>query len=599
LSAGYVVHYLRGGPRIVDAASYFLQARGIAEGKLSFEVPDPSGSFRGRFLVSAPDGRLSVLFPPGYPLVLSLGFLLGAPLAVGPLLAGLLVFATYALTRAFVGREDVARLAGVLSALCAALRYHTADTMSHGVSALLLAATLTFAVRATALHSHFAGLAAGLLFATRPMTGMVAVLLGAFLCAREHPSRVIRFGATLVPGLALLALHQHAATGSFFGSTQLYYYALSDTPPGCFSYGFGTGIGCLHEHGDFVRAHLSNGYGAFAALGTTLRRLSLHVIDFANFAPFVLLLPYALVRHFREPGVRALGLGVIGVIAAYAPFYFDGNYPGGGARFYADAFPLEHALLALGLADLRLARFAPGLCLFGFAFNAVNGHDALRARDGGRPMFDAAVLAERGIDSGLVFVDTDNGFSIGHDPGTDPHRGVLVARFRGDAHDYALFQRLGQPPAYRYRHSFRDGRVSVEPYRPSATPLRFELESEWPPLAVERGSAYPTYAECLSRGTGLRLKVDDGSRVSVTVALTPPEPGDYELVVGWLAQPATQLRVTVGGQAFTPINSAASCSQHRLGIVRLAGTQRIELRAEGGSPILDYIELERADSKRR
>jgi hypothetical protein len=604
LSAGYVVHYLRGGPRIVDAASYFLQARGIAEGKLAFDVPDPSGSFRGRFLVSAPDGRLSVLFPPGYPLVLSLGFLLGAPLAVGPLLAGLLVFATYALTRALVGREDIARLAAVLSALCAALRYHTADTMSHGVSALLLAATLTFAVRATALHSHIAGLAAGVLFATRPVTGMVAVLLGAFLCAREHPSRVIRFGATLLPGFALLALHQHAATGSFFSSTQLYYYALSDTPPGCFSYGFGAGIGCYHEHGDFVRAHLANGYGAGAALGTTLRRLSLHVIDLANFAPFVLLLPYALIRHFREPGVRALGLGVIGIIAAYAPFYFDGNYPGGGARFYADAFPLEHALLALGLADVRLARFAPGLCLLGFAFNAVNGHDALRARDGGRPMFDASILAEKGIDSGLVFVDTDNGFSIGHDPGTDPQRGVLVARFRGDAHDYALFQRLGRPRAYRYRHSFRDGQVRVEPYLPSpvlpsAAPLRYELESQWPPLAVERGSAYPTYTECLSRGTGLRLRVDESARVAVTVDLTPPEPGDYELAVGWMAESPTTLRVSLGGHAFAPINSAPDCSRHVLGLVRLAGTERIVLRAEGGSPILDYIELQAVDSKRR
>ena len=57
-SAGYLHHYLNGGPRIVDATSYFLQGRALAEGKLAFEVPDPSASFRGRFTLFH-DGALS------------------------------------------------------------------------------------------------------------------------------------------------------------------------------------------------------------------------------------------------------------------------------------------------------------------------------------------------------------------------------------------------------------------------------------------------------------------------------------------------------------------------------------------------------------
>ena len=40
LSAGYVVFYLRGGPRIIDATSYYLEARAFAEGR------DPA--WRGR-----------------------------------------------------------------------------------------------------------------------------------------------------------------------------------------------------------------------------------------------------------------------------------------------------------------------------------------------------------------------------------------------------------------------------------------------------------------------------------------------------------------------------------------------------------------------
>jgi hypothetical protein len=48
LSAGYIAYYLRGGPRIVDATSYFLEARALAQGNLAFDVPDPSGSFCSR-----------------------------------------------------------------------------------------------------------------------------------------------------------------------------------------------------------------------------------------------------------------------------------------------------------------------------------------------------------------------------------------------------------------------------------------------------------------------------------------------------------------------------------------------------------------------
>jgi hypothetical protein len=600
LSAGYIAYYLRGGPRIVDATSYFLEARALAQGNLAFDVPDPSGSFRGRFLVSAPDGRLSVLFPPGYALVLSLGFLAGAPMLVGPLLGALLAALTYATARSLFQREDVARTAAVLSVLCATLRYHTSDTMSHGLSALLLTATIASATRATLGHAISAGLAAGLLVATRPVTAIVALLLGAYLCWRGRPRHLLAFGAGVVPGLILLALHQHAATGSLFSSTQLYYYALSDTPPDCFRYGFGQGIGCLHEHGDFVRANLPRGYGLAEATGTVLRRLAQHVFDVTNLAPLALLVPLVVVRHYRDRSVRVLGVAVAGVIAVYTPFYFDGNYPGGGARFYADALPLEHVLVALGLVELKLSRFVPGLALLGFAFNTVNAHVALRDREGGHPMFDREALDARGIARGLVFVDSDHGFALGHDPAVrDPRAGVLVARYRGDAHDRALFERLGRPETYLYRYSPRRGTTSIERYVPEAAPLRYELESEWPPVGVESGSAYPTYAGCLSRGAGLRLKPEASGRAAASVELTPPLPGDYRLTVGWRAYPPTTLRVTIGGVTFPEVNSAADCSSALLGITRLAGTVRVELAANGPSPILDYIELEGVDSKRR
>jgi len=164
LSMLYVSAYLRGGPRIIDATSYWLEARAMAEGYLSWPLREPAASTMGRFLVRSdgPAGpHAAVIFPPGYPALLALGFLAGAPLAVGPLLAAGLVAVTYDLGERVAGSlgsgsagagapgsASIPQIAAILSVACAALRYHTADTMSHGLAALCFAGSMALALRA-------------------------------------------------------------------------------------------------------------------------------------------------------------------------------------------------------------------------------------------------------------------------------------------------------------------------------------------------------------------------------------------------------------------------------------------------------------------
>ena len=141
-SGAWVSEILRGGPRIIDATAYYLEARTIAGGSFTFPLGEPEQSTMGRFLLrdATDGGRAAVLFPPGYPAVLAIGFLLGTPMAVGPALAALLTLATALLAREaatalgveVVGARRVAVVAAWLSALSGCLRYHTADTMSHG-----------------------------------------------------------------------------------------------------------------------------------------------------------------------------------------------------------------------------------------------------------------------------------------------------------------------------------------------------------------------------------------------------------------------------------------------------------------------------------
>ena len=603
LSWGYVVHFLRGGPRVIDATSYFLEARALAAGKLAFPLVEPTAAFRGRFSLFGPNG-LSVIFPPGYPLLLSLGFRLGAPLLVGPLLAALLVGTTYLAARELALGEEVARTAALLSALCATLRYHTADTMSHGLSALLLVGSMAAAARPSLTRAVLAGLLAGLLIATRPISGAVAVVLTlGLLGARTPPrTRLPALGlalASLVPGLLLLALHQRAATGSLWHSTQLAYYALADGPPGCFRWGFGPNVGCRFEHGDFVKSRLVHGFGLLEALRTSGERLYWHAFDIANLALVAPLVPFVVWRERGSANVRWLGVGATLAVLAYLPFYYPGSYPGGGARLLADALPLEQVLLALALARLELSALAPAFALLGFALNTVHAHLALREREGGRPMFEPRVLAQAHVTSGLVWVTTDHGFALGHDPAVhDATRGIVVARSHGDAHDVALWAALGHPDSYRYEYSSETGQAAVVPWSPPdpTRAWRWEAEAERPPLEVTGGWAHPDFRPCLSGGRGLHLRPTTESEAQVTLELGAPRAAPYRLRVGWLADAGATIRLSMGRAEVIAHHLGSGCEVSDVGRFDLDGVTRVRVSSES-SALIDYFELAPATAK--
>ena len=608
LSAGYVDYYLRGGPRIIDATSYYLQARAMAHGYFAFPVASPLGSFGGRFLLPGAPHSLSVIFPPGYAAVLAAGFWLHAPMLVGPVLAAALVVVTYALARQLSGRADVARVAAGLSLLCAALRYHTADTMSHGLSALLLCLGTLTALRARRWDALLSGLALGWLIATRPVSGAVGVVLALFLL-EPSARRWAWFGAGLVPGVALLLCYQRSATGSFFASTQLAYYALADGPPDCFRYGFGRGIGCLYEHGEYVRARLSTGYGFREALGVSVRRLAVHCIDIANAAPLALLCPAGAWLARDNRAVRVLAYACLGLMLAYAPFYFDGSYPGGGTRLFAELLPLEHVLLAIALVRLEWTVVALPLSLVGFALHASFAHRALAEREGGRPMFEAEVLKQAGVDHGLVFVDTDHGFNLGHDPAElDPHQRIVVARYEHDAHDWWLWNQLGRPKSYRYSYAASASAAHGEltpylPTLPAAAATRFEAEAEWPPLALDHGWIQPDFVPCASNGRGLRVHPAAPS-TSSALEFELPLPVDRSpriLRLGWIAPPgpATKLRLDLGRELRLSrdldLGREGGCGVVEWGPMQLGGGPtrvRVEASREGVLDYVEYIEVE-------
>ncbi len=616
LSYGYLAYYLKGGPRIIDATSYWLEARSFAAFGFTFDVPSPTAAFRGRFLITpegAPLGTgstpVGVIFPPGYPLLLAAGFLAGAPLLVGPLCGAALVVLTYALAERLFARPALSLTAAALSVVCATLRYHTADTMSHGFCAVLFASSLWFSLgRAPVagckpVAALVSGLLAGWLIATRPVTG--AVLCFVLFVIVLRGLRRAWFLIGLVPFVLLLLAHQHAVSGSFWESSQLRYYALSDGPPGCFGYGFGDGLGCVFEHGDVVKSMLSQGYGAKAAILTSLQRLQAHAIDLGNLEIFVPVLVIAAVRGFRLPAVRLLTGSVLGVMLAYAPFYFNGSYPGGGARLYADILPLEHILLAFGLLELKIPRFAVPVALSGFALHASFSHRALSDREGGRPMFEPQVVERAGITDGLIFLSTDHGFNLAFDPSSfdssagSPAGKLLFARANHDARDTLLWQRLGSPPSFIYRFDPFAPHFQPElvPYTPKPS-LRFEAESEWPALDVQQGWLYPAYPPtgCAGGARTLELHSNDTVSMRSSFEIYVPHPGAYKLHARWITPPSpvpTTLKLSLGSTEIqTDLGITPSCESVTLKVGRLEKGPAIVALSLKGQAGLDYLELE-------
>jgi hypothetical protein len=165
-----------------------------------------------------------------------------------------------------------------------------------------------------------------------------------------------------------------------------------------------------------------------------------------------------------------------------------------------------------------------------------------------------------------------------------------------------LWERLGRPQAYRYDYDVLQGTTTVTAIRPDELGGRLESEAEWPPLAVAAGWAHPDFRECLSGGQGLHLRGPSGTRA--TVEVVPPMPGRYELTLGWLADPHTEIELGINGSRISLVGSRdgleqkGGCFIARAGAIELTGPTRVELRVRQ-DVIVDYLELTSPDAKKR
>ena len=251
-------------PHVPDEVAYWFHAKYFAAGHLWLPLPPDWSSF------SLPnswhtEGRWYSIFPPGWPSILAVGFALGVPTLVNPVLAGATIVALFRLLQRLYG-NSTATVGCVLLAFSPAFLLMSSGLMSHPLSALCTV------VAADALHQAWndrtrvpaviAGAAIGLATLTRPFEGaLLTTAFGVYMLFRfgwlRSRGAIVAcclFVITAVSIGALLLPYNHGLTGSAFHDPIATFFDATYYPGGN-RLGFGADIANFGFGNDFLPGH--------------------------------------------------------------------------------------------------------------------------------------------------------------------------------------------------------------------------------------------------------------------------------------------------------------------------------------------------------
>ncbi|TAK24714.1 MAG: hypothetical protein EPO26_05745 [Chloroflexota bacterium] len=326
-------------PHVQDSVAYLFQAKLFAMGRLWAPAPPLPDFFWHEFIVIDGD-RWFAKYPPGFPLILAAGVLLGAPWLVNPVLAALTILVIYA-----IGAHLWSRTVGLLAAGLIAVSPFAiglgGSHMAHTAGLLLFGGFVLAYIRASRGGTGaaiLAGLALGLDFLVRPWTAIVlAVPFGIdaiVAAARDRHARgtLVRIAAGATPALAIWLAYSAILTGHPFGNTMEMWWSFDRL-------GFGADKGM-------------GGHSPFNGLLNTLRNSN----EFARHAfgwPSIATLAFAWTPFVARRAGRwewLLGASAAGLGIGYWLWWADGVMY--GPRFYFEALAPIALLSARGIAVL-------------------------------------------------------------------------------------------------------------------------------------------------------------------------------------------------------------------------------------------------------
>ncbi len=330
-------------PHVTDEIAYSLQARLLATGAVMGPAQGSPSMILFPFVAATPG--LHGVFPPGWPMLLALGFVVAAPWLVNPLLAAAMPPLMWKLGRNLTNPRT-AWLAALVVALSPGFLVLAASRMAQtsvlvALTAMAVMVTLPRATRRTSLAM---GLLLAYLVLARPYDALVLglPLVGWQSIRGRRPSWIpLLLLPAICAGLLLLWYNRSLTGDPFTFPATAWYQEEFPQRPHCNELGFGVDKGCYSASGQ-------DGYDVGDALGNLWH--SLVVFD-----RLLLGLPggglLALAGLFLLPGRGRLLTGILLLLPPAYMLYWSPGFAY-GARFYHPLYVLAPLALAALLARL-------------------------------------------------------------------------------------------------------------------------------------------------------------------------------------------------------------------------------------------------------
>lgn len=216
---------LSGRPLQIDEIVQIMQARIFAEGGLT-RPADAYPEFFSALHVVDMDGKVYSQFPPGGPLMLLPGVLVGMTWLTGPVFGSVAVVAFWRLVRRTEESPSLALGATVLLAVAPFMAFMAGSHMNHVPTlawlclALLGLRSITSGANASPLMGFLTGMCLGLIVSIRPVDGAAFALpAGLWLLARTIKGKtslacLLASGAGIAVPIAAVFAFNAATTGS-------------------------------------------------------------------------------------------------------------------------------------------------------------------------------------------------------------------------------------------------------------------------------------------------------------------------------------------------------------------------------------------------
>lgn len=347
-------------PHVADEVVYLFQARMLSSGRLYLGGGLPS--ITDYYFVYDDGLKRWGKYPPGWPLVLSLGVLAGMPWIVNPIIHAVNLLLIYLVGKQLYGSRTGAA-AAVLVLISPFMLFMGANMMSHTLSLFLTLSIAYWGLRAREsgknMHAFFSGLSWGMLVATRFYTGVLfgsAVWLSVMALKkglsqtekRSLTAIVLSLAAAALP-VTLMLYYNAALTGNplLLPYTEYIIHEYPDQPT-CDDIGFGEDRGCPFGGSWIIDGQKVKGHNIQTALLNLLLNVKLLSSQLFGW-PFTSFWLIILLLYLRKNSRQDLCLIAYSMLLVLGYSLFWNTGLGYGPRYYYDASGFLVLLSARGL----------------------------------------------------------------------------------------------------------------------------------------------------------------------------------------------------------------------------------------------------------